>query len=77
MPKRKLTGEIVSDAMRKTVVVLVSTQTQHPKYKRYIRIHKRYKAHDESNAYHVGDRVVIEETHPLSKDKRWNVIEKL
>ena len=62
--------------MEKTVVVEVERVTQHPKYLRRIRVHKKYKAHDEKNEYQIGDIVVIEETRPLSKDKHWRVIEK-
>lgn len=72
--KRILQGEVVSDAMQKTVVVSVTNIKEHPIYrKRYI-ITKRYKAHDENKEYKVGDKVMIEEIRPLSKDKRWKVI---
>lgn len=77
MPKKKLTGIIVSDKMQKTVVVKVESVKEHPKYKRRYKIHKRYKAHDEKQEYHLGDRVVIEETAPISKDKKWQVIGKV
>jgi len=77
MPKRKLTGHIVSDKMNQTVVVQVQRLKQHPKYRRYIKLHKKYKAHDEKNEYKTGDKVVIEETRPISKDKRWKVIQKI
>ncbi|MBI2453030.1 MAG: 30S ribosomal protein S17 [Parcubacteria group bacterium] len=76
MPKKKLEGIVVSDKMQKTVVVEVQSIKKHPKYLRYFKVHKRYKAHDENNKYKTGDRVVIEETRPQSKDKRWRVIEK-
>lgn len=72
--KRILQGEVVSDAMQKTVVVSVTNIKEHPIYrKRYI-MTKRYKAHDENKEYKVGDKVMIEEMRPLSKDKRWKVI---
>ncbi|MCH7605053.1 30S ribosomal protein S17 [Patescibacteria group bacterium] len=74
MPKRKLIGEIVSDKMNQTVVVQVQRLKQHPKYRRYIKVHKKYKAHDEKNEYKSGDKVIIEETRPISKDKRWRVV---
>jgi len=74
MPKRKLIGEIVSDTMDQTVVVQVQRIKQHPKYRRYVRVHKRYKAHDEKNEYKTGDKVIIEETLPISRDKKWRVI---
>ena len=76
MPKRKLIGKVVSDKMDKTVVVQVQRLKQHAKYRRFLRIHKKYKADDEKNEYKVGDRVVIEESRPLSKDKKWKVISK-
>ena len=77
MPKKKLTGVVVSDAMQKTVVVKVERIKEHPKYKRRYKIHKKYKAHDAEQQYHVGDTVVIEETTPISKDKRFVVIKKI
>ena len=77
MPKRKLTGQIISNKMQKTVVVEVERIKKHPKYKKRFKVHKRYKAHDEKGEFKVGDRVVIEETKPISKDKRWKVIAKI
>ena len=77
MPKKQLKGIVVSDKMQKTVVVKVERIKEHPKYKRRYKIHKKYKAHDENKDYHVGDNVVIEETIPISKDKRWRVIKKI
>lgn len=71
--KRKLEGTVVSDKMQKTVVVAVTRLKWHPKYKKQYKVTKRFKAHDEAGKYHVGDRVVIEETRPISKDKRWVV----
>lgn len=76
MPKRTLSGKVVSDKMDKTIVVQVERFTTHPKYLRRIRVHERYKAHDEKNEYHKGDTVIIEEARPMSKDKRWNVVSK-
>ncbi|MBU2109650.1 30S ribosomal protein S17 [Patescibacteria group bacterium] len=73
MPKKKLKGIVVSDAMNKTVVVIVNRYKKHPKYKKYIRISKKYKAHDENNQYKKGDKVVIEECRPKSKDKHFIV----
>ncbi len=66
----------MSDKMDKTVVVEVMRLYAHPKYKKYVKISKRYKAHDPENQYHTGDKIVIQESRPLSKDKRWVVIEK-
>ena len=74
---RTLTGVVVSDKMSKTVVVRVDRLKQHPKYKRRYRVSKKYKAHDEKSKFHVGDRVRMEETRPLSRDKRWRVVEKI
>ncbi len=77
MSGKKLKGEIVSDAMDKTVVVLVNRYKKHPKYKKYISVSKKYKAHDEKNEYKKGDKVVIEECRPISKDKHFRVAEKI
>ncbi len=75
MPKKRLQGVVVSDKMQKTVVVKVERQKFHPKFKVYYRVHKKYKAHDEKNECKVGDIVVIEERKPLSKEKRWQIVE--
>ena len=77
MPKRQLTGTVVSDKMQKTVVVSVERWHVHAKYKRRFRLHTKYKAHDEKGEYHTGDTVIIEETRPISKDKKWRVIQKI
>jgi small subunit ribosomal protein S17 len=77
MAKKKLQGIVVSDKMQKTVVVEVERVKEHPKYKRRYKIHKKYKAHDEKQEYHVGDKVLIEETRPMSKDKNWIVVGKI
>ncbi|MCX7965516.1 MAG: 30S ribosomal protein S17 [Syntrophorhabdaceae bacterium] len=69
--KRKMTGVVISDKMDKTVVVEVEKFHKHPKYQKYIKIKKRYKAHDEGNNCRVGDKVLIVESRPLSKEKRW------
>lgn len=75
---RKLkTGKVVSDKMDKTVVVAIERLVQHPLYKKSIKKTIRFKAHDENNDSHVGDIVSIMETRPLSKDKRWRVVEVL
>ena len=74
---RKLKGVVVSDKMKKTVVVAVNRLRKHPKYKKYFKITRKFKAHDESNAYHIGNTVIIQETKPISKDKRWIVINKV
>lgn len=72
--KRVLMGTVVSDKMNKTRVVCVDRQKQHPLYKKYFMVSKKYKAHDEANTYHTGDIVHIRQTRPLSKDKRWEII---
>lgn len=77
MAKKTLQGVVVSDKMKKTVVVKVERLKEHPKYKRRFKVHKKFKAHDENQQYHIGDKVVIEETKPLSKDKSWIVKEKI
>jgi small subunit ribosomal protein S17 len=66
-------GVVVSDKMTKTRVVKIERVYRHPRYERVITRSKRLKAHDETNASKVGDRVLIEETRPLSKDKRWRI----
>jgi len=74
--KRKVReGLVVSDKMDKTVVVAVETRKVHPLYKKAVRATKKYKAHDENNACKIGDKVKIVETRPLSREKRWRVIE--
>lgn len=77
MSKKKLQGIVVSEKMAKTVVVEVERVKEHPKYKRRFKVHKKYKAHDEKGEFHVGDKVIIEETAPISKDKHFRVISKL
>lgn len=75
--KRKLRGVVVSDKMAKTAVVSVIHQRKHPKYLKYYKVTNRFKAHDENKEYKVGDKVVIEETRPISKEKRWKIIGKI
>jgi small subunit ribosomal protein S17 len=74
MPKRILQGTVVSDKNEKTVVVKVERRFTHPVMKKVVRMSKRYKAHDENNTHKVGDQVSIQESAPISKDKRWVVI---
>lgn len=71
---KKLKGIVVSDKMDKTAVVLVNRYVKHPKYKKYVKISKKYKAHDEEKKYKVGDVVIIEECRPISKDKHFKVL---
>ncbi|MCL0060495.1 30S ribosomal protein S17 [Dehalococcoidia bacterium] len=75
--RKTLVGNVVSNKMDKTVVVMVTTRRQHPRYKKYIEDSRKFKAHDEANACNVGDRVKIVETRPLSREKRWRVAEVL
>ena len=77
MPKKQFIGIVVSDKMDKTRVVKVQTLKTHPKYKRRYRSHKKYKAHDAENQYHSGDRVILEESRPMSKDKHWIIVKKI
>jgi small subunit ribosomal protein S17 len=74
MPKRILQGVVVSDVQDKTVVVRVERRVMHPVYKKYIMRSKKYAAHDEQNAFKVGDLVRIEESRPISKNKRFVVL---
>jgi small subunit ribosomal protein S17 len=76
MPKRILTGRVVSDKMDKTITVLVDRRIMHPLYKKFIRRSKKYAAHDETNACVTGDLVRIEECAPISKRKTWVVTER-
>ena len=68
-------GKVVSDKMDKTVVVAIQDNVRHPLYKKIVKRTKKFKAHDEQNACGIGDKVLIMETRPLSKDKRWRVVE--
>ena len=74
MPKRILQGTVVSDKNDKTVVVRVERRFAHPIFQKTVRRSKKYKAHDENNAHKVGDTVFIQESKPISKDKRWVVL---
>ena len=75
MPKM-LKGIVVSDKMQKAAVFDVLHLKKHPKYKKYFKVSKRFKAHDPENQYHTGDKVLIQETKPMSKDKRWIIVSK-
>lgn len=72
--KRTLKGIVTSDKMKDTVVVRVERYVKHPKYQKYIHIHKKFKAHDAGNTKKVGDVVMIEEVAPISKDKHFKVV---
>ncbi len=73
--RKRRVGQVVSDGMSKTIVVKVTRQVEHPRYHRVVRVAKKFYAHDEKNEARKGDRVRIEETRPLSKLKRWRLIE--
>jgi small subunit ribosomal protein S17 len=72
--RKTLVGTVVSDKMDKTVVVEVERLTMDPRFKKYVRRRKRYKAHDEKRQCKVGDKVMIIESRPLSREKRWRVL---
>lgn len=75
MAVKQRVGVVVSDKMDKTIVVAVENRAPHPKYRKIVVRTKRYKAHDEENKCQVGDRVRIQETRPLSRTKRWEVVD--
>ena len=77
MPKRILTGTIVSDKTDKTVVVKVERRVKHPLYGKIVKRSKKYHAHDEGNEFHEGETVRIEETRPISKLKTWRVLDRV
>ena len=77
--RKTRTGKVVSDKMDKTIVVAIKTKVRHPLYGKMVNRTRKFKAHDENNSCGIGDKVEIMETRPLSKDKRWrlvNIIEK-
>ena len=76
MPKRVLTGRVTSDKMDKTITVLVERRVIHPLYKKFIRLSKKYAAHDDLNQCKIGDLVRIEECRPISKRKTWMLVER-
>ena len=75
MPKRILQGVVVSDKQNKTIVVRVERRLMHPIYKKFIKRSKKYAAHDENNTCKIGDTVRIQECAPISKNKRWELVE--
>ncbi|MDD5221019.1 MAG: 30S ribosomal protein S17 [Candidatus Paceibacterota bacterium] len=77
MAKRRLTGRVVSNKMQKTIVVEVESVKLHQKLQMRYKSHMRYKAHDEKNECNIGDTAVIEECKPISKDKKWRVVERI
>lgn len=76
MPKRKLTGVVVSNKANKTASVLVERSVIHPRYNKIIKKRKKYAAHDENNATNVGDVVTIIESAPISRTKKWMILDK-
>lgn len=75
--KRVITGVVVSNKMEKTIVIRAERLVKHPLFHKYVRRHVKYKAHDERNECNIGDKVLIVESRPLSKDKRWRMREVL
>jgi small subunit ribosomal protein S17 len=71
-----MTGTVISSKADKTAVIVVETVKRHPLYGKVIRVQRRFKAHDEDNSAREGDRVVIEECRPLSREKRWRIVER-
>ena len=74
--KRQLRGIITSDKMMKTRVVSITSEKKHPRYLKYYKVTQKFKAHDEANTYHTGDKVIIEEMRPMSREKRWKIVGK-
>ena len=72
--QQRISGSIVSAKMQETAVILCERVKRHPKYKKSYRVSKKYKAHNPGNLYQEGDKVIIEATRPISKDKRWRII---
>ena len=77
MPKKILTGVVVSDKPNKTITVLIERKYSHPVLKKVIKVKKKYNAHDEENKYKTGDKVTIVESKPFSKNKKFQVMENL
>ena len=77
MPKKILTGVVISDKPNKTITVLVERKYQHPVLKKIVKVKKKYNAHDENNKFINGDKVSIKESQPFSKNKKFEVMEKL
>ena len=73
--RRTVQGVVISDKMDKTVVVLVERLVKHPRFRKYVRKHAKYKVRDEENRCNIGDRILIVESRPLSKDVRWRMRE--
>ena len=76
MPKKILTGIVVSDKPNKTITVLVERKYQHPVLKKVVKVKKKYNAHDETNNYKIGDKVMIVESRPFSKNKKFQTMDK-
>jgi len=74
MPKKRLIGKVISDKMKKTITVLVERWKEHPKYKKRFKVRKKYHAHDEKEEAKIGDIVMIEESRPYSKTKKFKLV---
>lgn len=74
---KKLVGVVVSDKMLKTKTVAIVRLKKHPKYQKYFKVTKKFKAHDERNEFKTGDHVIIREVRPISRGKRWEIVEKI
>jgi small subunit ribosomal protein S17 len=74
LKNRRLSGKVSSTKMKDTAVVVVSKYSKHPRYGKFIKTEKKYKAHDKGNTVSVGDKVIIEETKPVSKDKHFKIV---
>ena len=72
--RKERTGEVLASKMQKTIVVRVERRVPHPKFKKIVRVHKKFYAHDEKSEAQPGDRVLIRETRPMSKLKRWELV---
>jgi len=77
MSKKNLKGVVISNKMKKTIIVRVERWVRHPRYRKIHKKTKRYKVHDEENKCKIGDEVLVEEIRPISKEKRWRVVKRL
>ena len=77
MPKKQLIGIVVSNKMQKTVIVKVERIKEHPRYKRRYKVQKKYTVHNQKGEYKIGDKIIIEECRPISKEKKWRVMKRI
>ena len=75
--RKEKTGVVTSDKMEKTITVTIERRVKHPIYGKFVKTTKKFKAHDENNEYKTGDKVTIEESRPMSREKRWKIIGKV